>query len=86
MVDVSLLAWRFHCVQVIFVLGVVPRGVTRLDGARGKNTFGAPVIESALPWSKFGAPMVEPEPFGKQIYCTDESTSDIAGTFRRLPQ
>jgi len=34
--------------------------------------------------SKFGAPMFEPELFRKQIYCVEESTSDIVGAFRRL--
>jgi len=32
--------------------------------------------------SKFGAPMFEPKVFQKQIYCTEESTCDIVGTFR----
>ena len=36
--------------------------------------------------SKFGAPMFEPEDFRKQMYCTEESTCDIVGTFRRPPQ
>ena len=48
-----------------------------------KNKFGALVVEPAPTWSKFGAPMVEPELFRKQIYCTEESTCDIVGTFRR---
>ena len=48
------------------------RGITRLDGARGKN--------------KFGAPMFEPEVFPKQIYCIEEGTCDIVGTFRRPPK
>ena len=43
------------------------RGVTRLDGARAR--------------SKFGAPIVEPEVFRKQIYCIEASTCDIVGTF-----
>jgi len=47
------------------------RGVTRLDGARGKNKFGTSVVELAPPWSKFGTPMVEPEFFRKQIYCIE---------------
>jgi len=34
--------------------------------------------------SKFGAPMFEPKLLPKQIYCIEESTSDIFGTFRRL--
>jgi len=33
--------------------------------------------------SRFGAPMVKPEVFRKQIYCDEESTCDIVGTFRR---
>ena len=33
--------------------------------------------------SKFGAPMFEPEVFRKQIYCIEESSCDIVGTFRR---
>ena len=33
--------------------------------------------------SKFGAPMFEPEVFLKQMYCAEESTCDIVGTFRR---
>ena len=36
--------------------------------------------------NKFGAPLVEPELFRKQIYCIEESTCEIVGTFRRLPQ
>jgi len=31
---------------------------------------------------KFGATMFEPEVFQKQMYCTEESTCDIAGSFR----
>ena len=45
------------------------RGVTRLDGARARN--------------KFGAPVFEPELFRKQIHCTEESICDIFWTFRR---
>ena len=41
--------------------------VTRLDGAR----------------NMLCAPMLEPELFRKQMYCIEESTCDIAGTFRR---
>jgi len=33
--------------------------------------------------SKFGAPMLEPEVFRKQMHCIEESTCDIVGTFRR---
>jgi len=36
--------------------------------------------------SKFGTPMFETEVFRKQMYCIEESTCDIVGTFRRLPQ
>jgi len=36
--------------------------------------------------SKFGAPMLEPEVFQKQMHCIKESTCDIVGTFRRPPQ
>ena len=34
--------------------------------------------------SNFGAPMFEPEVIRTQIYCIEESTCDIVGTFRRL--
>jgi len=30
--------------------------------------------------------MFEPEVFRKQMYCVEESTCDIVGTFRRPPQ
>jgi len=33
--------------------------------------------------SKFGAPLLEPELFQKQMHCIEESTCDIVGTFRR---
>jgi len=33
--------------------------------------------------SKFGAPMFEAQLFRKQIYCIEESTCDIFGTFQR---
>jgi len=46
----------------------LPRGVTRLDGARGKK--------------KFGASMFEPV-FRKQMCCIEESNCDIVETFRR---
>ena len=36
--------------------------------------------------SKFGAPTFEPELFQTQVYCTEESTCDILGTFRHPPQ
>jgi len=36
--------------------------------------------------SKFGALMFEPELFRKQMYCIEESTCDIVGTFQRPPQ
>jgi len=46
------------------------RGATRLDGGRGKKQV----------WRR--APMFEPEVFRNQIYCVEESTCDIVGTFR----
>ena len=36
-------------------------------------------------WWRPGRPMWEPEVFRKQMYCTEESTCDIAGTFRPPP-
>jgi len=33
--------------------------------------------------NKFGVPVFEPEIFRKQMYCFEESTCDIVGTFRR---
>jgi len=30
--------------------------------------------------------MFEPEVYRKEMYCTEESTCDIVGTFRRPPQ
>jgi len=42
----------------------------RLDGTRGK----------------FGAPMFKPDVFRKEISCTEESTCEIVGTFRRSQQ
>jgi len=45
------------------------RGVTRLDDARVRSTFGAPIFETEI--------------FRKQICCIEESTCDIVGTFRR---
>jgi len=51
---------------------VLTRGISRLDGARER--------------SKFGAPMIESEVFRKQMYCIEESTCDIVGTFRPPPQ
>jgi len=33
--------------------------------------------------SKFGAPMFKPEVFWKRMYCIEESTCNIVGTFRR---
>jgi len=36
--------------------------------------------------SKLGAPMFEPTVFQEQMYCTEECTCDIVGTFRCLPQ
>jgi len=44
------------------------RGVTRLDGARGK---------------KFNAPMFELDVFRKAMYCIEESACDNVGTFLR---
>jgi len=35
--------------------------------------------------SKFDAPMFKPEVVCKQIYCIEENTCDIAGTFRCPP-
>jgi len=35
--------------------------------------------------SKFGAPIFEPEVFRKQMYCIEESTCDLVGTFQRPP-
>ena len=67
--------------KAISVLVRLPtRGIKRLYGARVKKTNSAP------PWSKFGAPMIESEFFRRQICCIEESTCDIAGTFRRLQQ
>ena len=40
---------------------------TKLDGARGR--------------SKFGAPMFEPEVFRKQMHCIEESTCDTVEIF-----
>ena len=48
------------------------RGVTRLDGARGKKQVWRPVFKA--------------EDFRKQMYCIEESTCDIVGTFRSPPQ
>jgi len=42
--------------------------------------------KSPPPWSKFGVPTVKSEFFRGQIYCIEESTCDIVGTFRRLQQ
>ena len=36
--------------------------------------------------SKFGTPMFEFEVVRKQIYCVEESTCDIVGTFQDPPQ
>ena len=51
-----------------------------------KANSARPLVEPALPWPKFGAPVVESEFFRRQIYCIEESTCDIVGTFRRLQQ
>ena len=48
------------------------RGVTRLDGAQGKKQV----------WP----PMFETEVFRKQMFCVEESTCDIVGTFLCPPQ
>jgi len=48
---------------------ITASGITRLDGARDKN--------------KFGAPMFEPEVFRKQMYCIEVCTCDIVGIFWR---
>jgi len=45
--------------------------VIRLDGARAR--------------SKFSATMFEPEVFRKQMYCIEESTCNIVGTFPNPP-
>jgi len=47
-------------------------GVTRLGDTRGKK--------------QVCAPMFKPEVFRKQMYCIEEGTCDIVGTFRRPPQ
>jgi len=41
-----------------------------------------------VPWarSKFGASMLEPEVFLKEMYCNEERTCEIVGTFPRPPQ
>jgi len=57
---------------------LVTRGVTSLEGARGKKAPGAK--------SKFGAPLFAIEVFRKQMFCTEESACDIVGTFRGHPQ
>jgi len=36
--------------------------------------------------NKFGTPVFQPKVFRKQIYCIEESTCNIAGTFRRPTQ
>jgi len=36
--------------------------------------------------NKFGAPIFEPEFFRKEIYCNEESTFEIVGTFRPYQQ
>jgi len=48
------------------------RGVTMLDGDRGKE--------------QVRRPMFEPEVFLYQMQCIEENTCDIVGTFRRLTQ
>jgi len=49
---------------------LVPGRNYRLDDARGNRQVWRPHIELEL--------------FRKQIYCIEESASDIVGTFRRL--
>jgi len=44
----------------------------RLDGARGKK--------------QYGAPMFEPEVFRKPIYCIEEDTYALLGLFGASPQ
>jgi len=56
----------FHDLLYFVFENHTTRGVTRLDGARGKK--------------QFDAPMFEPEVFRKQIYCIEENTCDIVGT------
>ena len=63
----------------LFTIWHAHRGVTRLDGARSKK-------QVWRPRDRTGAPMVKPELFRKQLYCIEESSCDIVGTFRRLPQ
>jgi len=48
------------------------RGLTRLDGARGKKQVWHPHVRT---WG-----------FRRQMYCIEESTCDIDGTFQRPPQ
>ena len=48
-----------------------PSDVTRLDGARAR--------------SEFGAPMFEAEVFRKQMYCIEESICDYSGDFSAAP-
>ena len=45
------------------------RVVPRLDGAWGKNEVRRPIFETKI--------------FPEQMYCIEESTCDIVGTFRR---
>ena len=45
---------------------VIFRDVPKLDRAREKKTFGAPMFEPKVSW--------------KQMYCIEESTGDIVGT------
>ena len=51
-----------------------------------KNKFGAALVEPAPPWSTFGAPVVKSDFFQRQIYCIEESTCEIVGTFPRHQQ
>ena len=59
---------------------MVNQGRNKVRWRPGQKTNSAP------PWSKFTAPMVKSEFFRRQIYRIEESTCDIVGTFRRLPQ
>ena len=58
-----------YFLYILRQVGVLRKGVKRLDGARAR--------------SKFGVPMFEPGVFRKQMYCIEESACDIVETFRR---
>jgi len=57
--------------QLVETLLHIDRCVTRLNGSG--------------PRSKFVDPIFEPDIFRKQMYCMEECTYDIVGTFRRHP-